>query len=75
MPMLPALSACATRETPPIADSACLSFKVIRYAVPPRQADGTRNVTVDDGNRYDTPETVEDLAEHNARYEAVCGGG
>lgn len=58
--------------TPTIADSACLSFGRITYAIPPMQADGTRNVSTDTGNRYDTPETVTQISEHNARYAAVC---
>lgn len=67
-----ALSACQTRETLRTVDTACLTFKRITYAVPPVQADGTRNVPIDQGNRYDTPETVTEVAEHNARYAATC---
>jgi hypothetical protein len=67
-----ALSACATPATPPIADSACTAFKRISYAVPPVQPDGTRNVPMDTGNRFDTPETVKEVSEHNARFEAAC---
>lgn len=70
--MLLALSACKTPATPPIADSACLSFKRLSYAIAPMQADGTRNVAADDGNKLDTPETVTEIAEHNARFQAVC---
>lgn len=72
--MLLALSACATHATPPIADSACLTFKAIRYAVPPMQPDGTRNLPDDPGNRFDTPETVGAVQQHNARFDAVCAG-
>lgn len=72
--MLPALSACKTPATPPIADSACVAFGRISYAIPPVQADGTRNVAVDEGNRYDTPETVGEVSRHNARFVAVCPG-
>ncbi|GAD50905.1 hypothetical protein NT2_12_01640 [Caenibius tardaugens NBRC 16725] len=72
MLMLLALSACATPATPPIADSACLSFKRISYAIPPVQPDGSRNVAKDDGNQLDTPETVSEAQQHNARYDAVC---
>lgn len=71
--LLAGLSACATQGTQKIADSACTAFNRIRYSVPPLQADGTRTVAVDTGNRYDTVETVSDVAEHNARFEAVCG--
>lgn len=70
--MLLVVSACATPATPPIADSACLSFKRISYAIPPMQADGTRDVAKDDGNTLDTPETVAEISQHNARYDAVC---
>lgn len=70
--MLLAMSACATRGIPPIADSACPSFKRISYAIPPVQADGTRNVAADDGNQIDTPATISEIAEHNARYEVTC---
>lgn len=73
MPMLLALSACATPGTPPIADSACLSFKRISYAIPPLQEDGSRNVADDPGNKFDTPETIDGVRVHNARFEAVCG--
>lgn len=66
------LTACATPATPPTADTACLAFKRIGYAIPPVQADGTRELAVDEGNRYDTPETVADVAEHNARFGSVC---
>lgn len=71
--MLLATSACTTREIPPIADSACLSFKRISYAIPPLQADGTRDAAQDPGNLLDTPATVAEVAEHNARFQAVCG--
>jgi len=71
--MLLATSACATREIPPIADSACSAFGRISYAIPPVQPDGTRNVATDDGNLLDTPETVKEVSQHNARFEAVCG--
>lgn len=73
--LLGTLSACATRATPMIADSACLSFKALSYAIPPKQADGSRDVAVDAGNRYDSTLTVAEIAEHNARYEATCPRG
>lgn len=59
--------------TPPIADSACLGFKASRYAIPPLQPDGTRDMPADPGNRHDTAQTVRDVQEHNARFDAVCG--
>lgn len=70
--MLAGLSACATRETPVIADSTCIAFGRISYAIPPVQEDGTRNVD-DPGNRYDTLETIGAVSDHNARYQAICG--
>lgn len=72
--MLPALSACKTPATPPIADSACVAFGRISYAIPPVQADGTRNLSDDAYNRYDTLATVKEVAEHNVRFAAVCPG-
>jgi len=72
MLMLAALTACATPATRTIADSACLSFSVIGYAIPPMQGDGTRNMAEDPGNKYDTTETVASVQEHNARWRAVC---
>lgn len=72
MLMLAGLTACATQGTPPIADSACLAFSRISYAIPPVQPDGTRNVTSDDGNQLDTTKTVEAVQDHNARFGAVC---
>ena len=70
--MLLVLSACKTLETRPTADSACLSFKAISYAIPPMQPDGTRNAATDDGNRLDTPATIAEVSEHNARFSATC---
>lgn len=71
--MLLATTACATRATPPIADASCVTFKTIGYAIPPVQPDGTRNLPNDPGNRYDTPESVTEMQDHNARYRAICG--
>jgi len=72
--MLLALSACATPAIKPIADSACASFGRLSYAIPPLQPDGSRNVAEDPGNQLDTPETVAEAQEHNARFDAVCPG-
>lgn len=73
--LLAMLSACVTPETQRIVDTSCLSFGVISYAIPPRQADGTRDVPVDAGNRYDTVQTVADVAAHNAAWSALCTPG
>lgn len=70
--MLLVTSACKTPGTLPIADSACLSFKRISYAIPPMQPDGSRNAATDDGNQLDTPATIAEISEHNARFQAVC---
>lgn len=70
--MLLLLNACATHEIVRTVDSACLSFSPLSYAIPPRGADGTRVMVNDQGNRYDTEQTVADLQAFNARYGAVC---
>lgn len=70
MPLV--MSACATPVTPPIADSACVSFKEISYAIPPLQPNGTREMTYDPGNKHDTLETIDEIRKHNAKYNAVC---
>ena len=72
--MLAGLSACVTPAIPPIADSSCLAFKRITYAIPPLQNDGSRNVAIDAGNKLDTPDTISEIIQHNARYSAICGG-
>lgn len=65
-------SACETLGTPPIADSACVVFRPISYAIPPVQVDGSRKLADDPGNRYDTEETTKEAQDHNARFGAVC---
>ena len=69
------LSACATRGTPKAVDTACTIFRPISYSIPPKQADGTRNVAVDAGNAFDTTETVAEVQEHNVRFGAACPKG
>ena len=67
------LNACATPATPPIADSACLTFRPISYAVPPRDETGERAWTADDArNEWDSRETVEQVQDFNVRYLATC---
>lgn len=61
------LSACATPAPPRIVDSSCLSFKTISYAQLPV------GVVDDAGNVTDSDLTVQEIAGHNARWEAVCG--
>jgi hypothetical protein len=58
---------------PRTVDSSCSSFATIGYAIPPKQADGGRALPDDPGNRYDTEQTVADLQQHNARWDALCG--
>lgn len=69
------LSACATRGTPKAVDTACTIFRPLSYAIPPKQADGTRAMAVDTGNRFDTLETIGEVQEHNVRFEAACPKG
>lgn len=64
--MLVGLSACATRETPRIVNTACLNFRALSYAVP----SATKPETAE--NRFDTVQTVADLQEHNAKWDALC---
>ena len=62
------LSACATRETPPIViDSSCISFRAISFAVPSKTKPESA------ANSYDTPMTVDEIMAHNAKWDALCG--
>lgn len=63
------MTACATVAPPKIADSACLSFSTLTYA---NARDGEGHAD-DAGNRLDTPETVTEIAAHNAAWRAICG--
>lgn len=61
-----ALTACAGQERLKTVSDGCLLFKPLSYAeLPPGQVD-------DPGNKADTPETVKQIDEHDAVYEAVC---
>ena len=60
------LPACATRETLKIADTSCTAFKAISFATPSKTKPET------EANIYDTPETVSEVIEHNARWDALC---
>jgi len=66
MLMLATTSACATREIPVIADTSCTSFRALSYAVPARARPETA------ANMFDTPQTVEEIQQHNARWDALC---
>lgn len=60
------LNACATPAIPTIADTSCTAFKAISFAVPSK----TKPETAD--NLYDTPVTVKEAMEHNARWDSLC---
>jgi hypothetical protein len=64
--MLATLSACITREIPVIADTSCTSFRALSYAVPSRQRAESA------ANMFDTPQTVEEIQNHNARWDILC---
>lgn len=55
--------------TPMIVDTSCSNFGPITYAVPSRTTPETAD------NRYDTPETVAQVQQHNARFDALCPKG
>lgn len=52
--------------TPRTADTSCLSFRAISYAVP----SVTKQETAE--NLFDTAATVGEIQEHNAKWEALC---
>lgn len=61
-----ATSACGTVARPAPASTACLALKTLSFAqLPPGQKD-------DPGNVADSPETVDEIVEHNTRWEALC---
>lgn len=63
------LTACGGQERLRTVSNGCLVFKPLSYANGPAgQAD-------DPGNKYDTPETIAQIDEHDAVYERVCAGG
>lgn len=66
--MLLALAACATQERPKtVSDTGCIVFKPISFANAPAD-------TMDDaGNKFDTPQTVGEIMQHNAAYDGACG--
>jgi len=70
MAALLATTACATAERPKTADSACVALRTLSYA----NAKAGEEAADDPGNRYDTAETVTGIAEHNARWRAMCPG-
>lgn len=74
MPLM--LTACATAAPPKIVSDACLNFRNISFALLPRTETQTAlaqgRAVRDDGNKADTPETVDEISVHNARYDALC---
>jgi len=68
MTMLATLSACSTAERPKTAsDSYCLIARPINFANAPA------GLVDDPNNRFDTPETVSQIMQHNAAYDGACG--
>jgi len=68
MAALLVMTACSTTERPRTADSACVALKTLTYA----GAKAGQENADDPGNRYDTKITVDWIAEHNARWRALC---
>jgi len=64
--MLAMTSACVTREIPLIVDTSCTSFRALSYAVPAKDRPET------EANAFDTPQTVDEIQSHNARWDALC---
>lgn len=63
-----ATTACSTTDHPRTADSACVALRTLTYA----GAKSGQETADDPGNRYDTALTVAGIAEHNARWRAMC---
>lgn len=66
--MLAGLTACATAEPPKTASAACTALRTLTYA----NAKAGEERADDPGNRLDTPETVTEIQDHNARWRAIC---
>lgn len=64
------LAACAGRETPKtVTDTSCTAFKALSFSYP-----GTTSVETA-ANTYDTPQTIGEIIDHNARWDALCAKG
>ncbi len=63
------LTACGDREPLRTASSACLVFKPLSYANAPAGQERADDLS----NRYDTPDTIREIDEHDAVYERLCG--
>lgn len=61
------IAACAaTPPAPVVIDTSCSTFRAISYAqLPAGQVD-------DPGNKADSDETVAEIDQHNAKYDASC---
>lgn len=64
------LTACGGQEPPRTVSDGCLVFKPLTYA----NAKAGQETADDPGNRYDTPDTIAQIDEHDAVYERICGG-
>ncbi len=62
------LTACGGQERPRTVSDACLAFKPLSYANAPQGQERAD----DAGNRFDTPETIAEIDEHDAVYERLC---
>ena len=60
------VSACNRPEPPRTVSDTCLTMKVVRFQ--PAPAAGAD----DQGNQFDTDETVKDLIAQNAAWRAIC---
>jgi hypothetical protein len=57
----------ATRETPSIViDSSCVNFRAISFATPSKTKPEAA------ANSYGTPETVDEIMAHNAKWNLLC---
>ncbi len=71
--MLPMLAACSTVAPPKIVSDACLNLRNISFAqLPLAEREKPRPAQIDKGNAADTPETIDEIQVHNARYDALC---
>jgi hypothetical protein len=66
---LPACAANTTETAPRVISNYCLVSGAITYS----EAHGAD--TEDASNKYDTPETIEQVKNHDLVWERLCGGG
>lgn len=65
------LTACGDPERPRTVSDGCLVFKPLSYANAPLGQERSDDI----GNRYDTPDTIAEIDEHDAVFERLCGAG